>query len=80
MRRILIGLVVAAFAALPAATAGAANVPPINCGIVSCTYPVDRLIDRLTEGNPGLEECIDNTLGAVRNVLQGTPQPATCDI
>jgi hypothetical protein len=56
------------------------NVPPINCGIVSCTYPIERAIERATEGTEGVRECVDNGVGAVRNILQGTPQPGVCNV
>ena len=59
--------------AAPAATATAAQIPPVNCGIVSCTYPIDKKIDNV-------QECIENTKNAIRNFLQGTPQPGTCSL
>lgn len=69
-------LAIAAFAlAIPASTASAAEIPPINCGIVSCTDRVERAI----ESTEGLQECAANTVNAIENVLQGTPQPTVCD-
>ena len=79
MRRLVLCLTVTSIVALPAATAPAANVPPINCGIVSCTYPIEKALDEATAGSEGLQECVDNTLAAIRGVINGTPQPAYCN-
>ena len=79
MRRILLAAVLTAGLAVPATAPAMTNVPPINCGIVSCTYPVDRLIDRATEGTEGIRECVNAAVGAVGNILQGTPQPGVCN-
>ena len=61
----------AAFLALPAAAAPAAEIPEINCGIVSCTYPVEKRVETV-------KECVDGTVRAVEYALQGTPQPQEC--
>ena len=68
MRRVVMGLAAAVAIAVPA-TATAAEIPPINCGIVSCTYQLDKA-----------EKCVQNGVGAIRNTLQGTPQPGECDL
>ena len=78
MRRAVLGLTVTAIVALPTASAPASDIPPINCGIVSCTYAIERAIDNATAGTEGLQECIANTAAAVRGIINGTPQPAYC--
>ena len=87
MRRVVLGLAVSAAVAIPASTAQAMEDipwPPVNCGIVSCTYPVERKLDEVNQTvaqeQADLQECIQNTFGAIRNILQGTPQPAVCDL
>jgi hypothetical protein len=76
MRRIAVGLFIAAAgAASTAAPASATEIPPINCGIVSCT---DR-IERAVESTEGLQECVAGAVRAVEYVLQGTPQPQECN-
>ena len=85
MRRVVLGLAVGAAVAVPASTANAMQeLPVINCGIVSCTYPIERKVEFVSETvNAELadvRECVENTIGAIENVLQGTPQPATCDL
>ena len=47
MKRLILGLVTAAVVVVPA-DASAAEIPPINCGIVSCTYPIEKLLDDIT--------------------------------
>lgn len=80
MRRVVLGLAVTAFAVLPATSAPATQeIPPINCGIVSCTYPIDRKIEEINDATAGVRECIDNGIGAIQNWLQGTPQPGVCN-
>jgi hypothetical protein len=71
MRKIAITMSAAAFLALPAAAAPAAEIPEINCGIVSCTYPIERKLDTV-------KECVDGAVRAVEYALQGTPQPQEC--
>ena len=56
-----------------AAPAPAADVPDVNCGIVSCTYPVEKRVE-------GLKECVDGAVRAVEYALQGTPQPQECSL
>jgi hypothetical protein len=80
LRRILLAGVLTAGLVVPASTSASVPIPPINCGIVSCTYPVDRLVDRATGGTEDIQECVRNTEGAIRNLLQGTPQPAVCNV
>jgi hypothetical protein len=75
LKKIVLGLTSAALLA-SAATAAPANAwepPVINCGIVSCTYPIERKLDTV-------DECVKNTVHAVELVLQGTPQPQECSI
>ena len=71
--------------AVPASTASAMQeLPVINCGIVSCTYPIEQKVEFVTDTveqeSADVQECVDNTIGAIRNVLQGTPQPAVCNL
>jgi hypothetical protein len=78
VKRTVLGLTTAALIALPAtaAPAGAAqlpDIPPINCGIVSCTYQIERKVD-------SVKECVDGAVVAVRYILQGTPQPQECSL
>ena len=75
MRRIAIGMFVAAAgAAGTAAPAPAAEIPPINCGIVSCTERIERAV----ESTEGIQECAEGAVRAVEYILQGTPQPQEC--
>ncbi len=74
----LILLSAAAFLALPAAAAPAAGipevpeVPEVNCGIVSCTYPVEKRLDTV-------KECVDGAVVAVGQMLEGiTPEMQDC--
>ena len=80
MRRIVLAGVLTVGLAVPATAGATTNIPPINCGIVSCTYPIERAIDEATAGTEGIRECVANTVVAIRNVLQGTPQPAVCNV
>ena len=73
MRKIALTLSAAAFLALPVAAAPAAEIPEINCGIVSCTYPVEQRLE-------GVRECVEGAVRAVEYVLQGTPQPQECSL
>ena len=73
MKKIALTLSAAAFLALPAASAPAADIPDVNCGIVSCTYPIEQRVE-------GVKECVDATVRAVEYALQGTPQPQTCSL
>ena len=85
MRRVVLGLAVTAAVVLPASTAGAMQeLPVINCGIVSCTYPIEQKVEFVTDTvdqeTTDVRECVENTIGAIRNILQGTPQPAYCPL
>lgn len=72
MRRTAIALGVAGLLAI-GSTPASAEVPPINCGIVSCTYQVEQAVE-------GAQECVDGAKRAVRYMLQGTPQPQECSL
>ena len=85
MRRVVLSLAVGVAVVVPASSASAMQeIPPINCGIVSCTEPIERKVefvaDTVNQESTDIRECVENTVGAIRNVLQGTPQPATCDL
>lgn len=73
MKRIVLGVATAALLVVPAGSAPAAEIPEINCGIVSCTYPVERQVETI-------EECVEGTKRAIAYVLQGTPQPQECSL
>ena len=78
-------MVVTAAVVIPASSASALQeIPPINCGIVSCTYPIEKKIefvnDTVNQESSDIQECVENTFGAIRNILQGTPQPAVCNL
>lgn len=70
-RTIVLAGVFGALAFVP--TAGAAAVPPINCGIVSCTYPVEKKVE-------AVQGCVDGAVVAIREIVQGTPQPQMCNL
>jgi hypothetical protein len=71
MRKVVLGVTAAAALFAVPATAPAQEIPEINCGIVSCTYPIDRQVDRV-------EECVAAAGYGLRNWLNGTPQPGAC--
>ena len=74
MRKISLIVSAAAFLALPAAAASAAEIPEINCGIVSCTYPVEKRVETV-------QECVDGAVVAVGQMLQGiTPEMQECSL
>ena len=76
MKKIAITVTAAAFLALPVAAAPAAEIPDIpdvNCGIVSCTYVIEKRVETV-------EECVDGAVRAVEYALQGTPQPQECSL
>jgi hypothetical protein len=73
MKKLVLLVTTAAVLAVPAAPAPAADIPEINCGIVSCTYQVERKVD-------GLKECAEGAVRAVEYALQGTPQPQECSL
>jgi hypothetical protein len=69
-------IVLAALIALPAMTAAPANAwepPDLNCGIVSCTYQIERKVETV-------RECVDGAVRGVGYILQGTPQPQECNV
>jgi hypothetical protein len=74
----------AAVAAVAAPTASAEvkgpDLPEINCGIVSCTYQLERAIDNATAATDGVKECVAGAGRAVGYILQGTPQPQECSL
>lgn len=70
-RTIALGGLVAVFGFLPAAATAAP--PPIQCGIVSCTYPVERKVE-------AVRDCLEGAGVAIREVLEGTPQPQECSL
>ena len=72
MKKVVLGVTAAAlFAAVPATAAPASEIPEINCGIVSCTYPIDRKVDQV-------EDCVEAIEYGLRNLINGTPQPGAC--
>jgi hypothetical protein len=75
MRRVVLGFVTAVAVAAPAQ---AAEVPPINCGIVSCTYPIERKLEEINESTQGVRDCVEGAQRAIAYILQGTPQPQEC--
>jgi hypothetical protein len=74
MRRVVLGLSLSVAVAAPAQGA----VPPPNCGIVSCTYPIERKLEEINGATQGARDCVDAARGAIANFLQGTPQPGEC--
>lgn len=83
MRRIVIGASALALAvgtgAAPASAAAGPDIPPVNCGIVSCTYFIEKRIEDANAATEGVRECVENGIGALQNWLQGTPQPGVCN-
>ena len=74
MRKITLIVSAAAFLALPVASASAADIPDVNCGIVSCTYPVEKRVETV-------KECVDGAVAATQQILQGiTPEMQECSI
>ena len=73
MKKITLIMSAAAFLALPVASAPAADIPDINCGIVSCTYQIEQRVETV-------RECVDGAVRAVEYALQGTPQPQECSL
>jgi hypothetical protein len=71
MKKVVLGITTAALVALPAAAAPAAEIPEVNCGIVSCTYQVEQAVNKA-------EDCVNAAEYGLRNALNGTPQPGTC--
>ena len=72
-------LAVSALSLVVAAPAAAEirPLPEIQCGIVSCTYPIEQKIEYVRDS---AQTCVDNTAAAIENVVAGTPQPTTCAI
>lgn len=79
MKRVCVVAASVAALMVPAAPAAAYDPPEINCGIVSCTYKVEQAIEQARGATGGVEECVQNGVGALRNWLQGTPQPGVCN-
>jgi hypothetical protein len=79
MKRMFVIATVVAGLSVPVAPAVALGPPEINCGIVSCTYQIERKVEEVRGATSGVEECVQNGIGAVRNWLQGTPQPGVCN-
>ncbi len=73
MRKLALIVSAAAFLALPAAAAPAADIPDVNCGIVSCTYVIEQRVETV-------KECVDGAVRGVEYALQGTPQPQECSL
>ena len=74
MKKIALTVSAAAFLALPVASAQAADIPDINCGIVSCTYPVEKRVETV-------KECVDGAVVAVGQIIQGiTPEMQECSL
>jgi hypothetical protein len=72
MKKVVLGLTAAAaLSVVPATAAPASEIPEINCGIVSCTYPIERQVDRV-------QDCVAAAEYAVRGIVNGTPQPGAC--
>jgi hypothetical protein len=75
MRRVVLGLSMSVAVAMPAQ---AAAPPPPNCGIVSCTYPIERKLEEINGATQGARDCVEAAKGSLANFLQGTPQPGEC--
>ena len=74
MKKLALIVSAAAFLALPAASAQAADIPDVNCGIVSCTYQVEKRVE-------GAKECVEGAVVAVGQMLQGiTPEMQDCSL
>ena len=71
---------VAALLALPVASAPAADIPDINCGIVSCTYPVEKKIEAVNETVGNVVDCATGTVEAYWQAINGYPQMYYCAI
>jgi hypothetical protein len=74
MRRIALALGASALLAAGASTtATAAEVPPINCGIVSCTHKVEQALEHA-------DQCVEGAKRGIEYIVQGTPQPQECNL
>ena len=71
MKKVVLGVTAAALLAIPATAAPASEIPEVNCGIVSCTYPVDQAVEKA-------QDCVAAAEYGLRNWLNGTPQPGAC--
>jgi hypothetical protein len=76
MRRVVLGLLLSGAVVVPAQAS--ASVPPPNCGIVSCTYPIEKKLDEINESTQGVRDCVEAAKGAIASIVQGTPQPGEC--
>ena len=75
MKRIALTMSVAAFLALPVASASAADIPDVHCGIVSCTDPIERA----QEVGDDVVECARGTVTAYWHAINGYPQMYYCE-
>jgi hypothetical protein len=79
LRLTLAASVAALAVAAPASTASASAsadvrpLPDINCGIVSCTYQVERIVDSASH-------CVDGAVRFVEYAINSTPQPQECSL
>ena len=84
MKKFALIVSAAAFLALPVASAPAADIPEINCGIVSCTYPIEKKLEYVNETGGGLVEdavnCATGTVEAYWRAINGYPQMYYCEI
>ena len=72
MKKVVLGAAAAAaLFAVPATAAPAQEIPEINGGLVSCTYPVDRAVEKA-------QDCVGAAEYGLRNLINGTPQPGAC--
>ena len=78
VRKLALAVSAAALLAVPAAPAPAAEIPEINCGIVSCTYQIERKIDEAREQTGPIVDCVVGTVHAIENAIAGYPQPYAC--
>jgi hypothetical protein len=71
MKKLILAVSAAAVLAAPAAPAAAADIPDLNCGIVSCTYQIEQQIESARETGSGIvESVVDCATGTVRVTLQ----------
>ena len=80
MKKLALTVSAAAFLALPVATAQAADIPEINCGIVSCTYQIEKKVEYTQGVVEDVVNCATGTVEAYWRAINGYPQMYYCPI
>ena len=81
MKKLALAVSAAALFAIPAAPAAAAQeIPEINCGIVSCTHPIDETVDYARYVGGQVVDCVRGTANATWQALNGIYGMYDCSI